>query len=64
MDAETKERYDFYLHIMAHYRLGRSYNDEWLRFAAEEEDKYLDNEQDLDYTVKRIMERAKMVFEG
>ena len=64
MDEETKERYDFYLHIMAHYRLGRSYNDEWLRFAAEEEDKYLDNEQDLDYTVKRIMERAKMVFEG
>ena len=64
MDAETKERYEFYLHVMAHYRLGRSYNEEWLRFAAEEEEKYLNNEQDLDYTVKRILERAKMVLEG
>ncbi len=64
MDEETKERYDFYLHVMAHYRLGRSYNEEWLRFAAAEEDKYLNDEQDLDYTVKRILERAKMVLEG
>ncbi|MBE6725786.1 MAG: carbohydrate ABC transporter substrate-binding protein [Ruminococcaceae bacterium] len=64
MDEETKERYEFYLHVMAHYRLGRSYNDEWLRFAVEERNKYLNSEQDLDFTVKRIMERARMVFEG
>ena len=64
MDAETQERYEFYLHVMAHYRLGRSYNEEWLRFAVAEEDKYLNDEQDLEYTVKRIMDRAKMVLEG
>ena len=64
MDAETQAHYDFYLHVMSHYRLSRSYQQEWLNFAAEEERKYLSDEQDLDYTVQRIMDRAKMVMEG
>ena len=37
---------------------------EWIHFAGAEAWKYLDDEQDLDYTVKRIIERAKMVIEG
>ena len=39
-------------------------NDEWLHYAGSEAWKYLASEQDLDYTVKRILERAKMVLEG
>ena len=37
---------------------------EWVNFAGAEAWKYLDDEQDLDYTVDRIVERAKMVLEG
>ena len=64
MDDQTKQRYAFYLHVMAHYRLGRTYQTDWLDFAAAEEKRYLNNEQDLDYTVKRIIDRAKMVLNG
>ena len=37
---------------------------EWVNFAGTETWKYLEDEQDLDYTVDRIVERAKMVLEG
>ena len=41
-----------------------AFNDEWLNYAGSEAWKYLNDEQDLDYTVSRILERAKMVLEG
>ena len=37
---------------------------EWINFAGEEGWRYINSEQDLEYTVKRIFERAKMVLEG
>ncbi|MBR5680231.1 MAG: extracellular solute-binding protein, partial [Clostridia bacterium] len=37
---------------------------EWMNFAGEEGWKYMNSEQDLDYTVRRILDRAKMVMEG
>ena len=39
-------------------------NGEWLDYAGSEAWKYLNDEQDLDNTVKRILDRAKMVLEG
>ncbi|MCR5682339.1 MAG: hypothetical protein K6G29_07810 [Clostridiales bacterium] len=64
MDEETQENYALYRHIMAHFRVGQEFTDEWLSFAYEEADKYWNNEQDLEYTVERMMNRARMVFEG
>ena len=64
MDAKTRDNYELYLHILSNYKLGRSYTKDWLMFAQDECRRYLDSEQDLDYTVKRILERAKMALEG
>ena len=64
MDAKTRDNYELYLHILSNYKLGRSYTKDWLMFAQDECGRYLASEQDLDYTVKRILERAKMVLEG
>ena len=64
MDAKTRDNYELYLHILSNYKLGRSYTQDWLLFSLDECNRYLDDLQDLDYTVSRILERAKMVLEG
>ena len=64
MDEKTRENYELYLRILSKYKLTRNYTKDWLMFALDECDLYLNDEQDLDYTVKRILDRAKMVLEG
>ena len=62
MDAKTEENYALYLDCLAHMKLGVSYG-EWDRFANEEAQKYWNDQQDLDYTVQRIIDRAKLILE-
>ena len=64
MDEKTRDNYELYLHILSKFKLGRNYTKDWLLFALEECNRYLVSEQDLDYTVRRILDRAKMVMEG
>ena len=62
MDAKTEENYALYLDCLAHMKLGVSYG-EWDRFANEEAEKYWNDQQDLDYTVQRIIDRAKLILD-
>ena len=60
----SKKNWETYLSLMPYFRTQIPFMYEWVDYAEEELQKYLNNEQDLDYTVKRILERAKMVLEG
>ena len=60
----AKRNWGLYLDALRHVRLQPAFFDEWGSFAGAEEQKYLNDEQDLDYTVKRILDRAKMVLVG
>ena len=55
---------DAYRDAEPHFVTVPALNGEWVDYAGSEAWKYLNDEQDLDYTVKRILERAKMVLEG
>ncbi len=61
---EAKRNWRIVLDAMRYYTIQPAFYDEWTVYAFAEEEKYLNDEQDLDYTVKRILERAKMVLEG
>ena len=60
----AKKNWETYLSLMPYFRRQIPFISEWVDYAEEELQKYLNNEQDLDYTVKRILERAKMALEG
>ena len=60
----AKHNWKVYLDAMRYFTLRPAYVGDWISFADEEQEKYLNDEQDLDYTVRRILERAKMVMEG
>ena len=60
----ARRNWDLYLDALRHVRLQPAFYDEWMVYASAEEEKYLNDEQDLDNTVKRILDRAKMVLEG
>ena len=60
----AKENWEIYRSLMPYFRTQVPFTSEWADYAGEELRKYLNDEQDLDYTVKRIMDRAKMVLEG
>ncbi len=62
MDEKTAYNYSLYLDCLSHMKLGRT-NKEWLGFAIEQERKYINDEQDLDYTVELIYNRAKLIME-
>ncbi len=63
MDEKTAENFALYLDYLKYAKLGPSYVDEWLRFAADEAEKYWNDQQDLDYTVTRIIDRAKLILD-
>ena len=63
MDEKTAHNFELYLDVLKYAKLGPSYVDEWLRFAAEEAEKYWNDQQDLDYTVQRIIDRAKLILD-
>ncbi|MBR4959882.1 MAG: extracellular solute-binding protein, partial [Clostridia bacterium] len=63
MDEKTAHNFGLYLEVLKYAKLGPSYVDEWLRFAADEQSKYLNDQQDLDYTVQRIIDRAKLILD-
>ena len=63
MDEKTAHNFELYCEILKYAKLGPSYVDEWLRFANDEAEKYFDDAQDLDYTVERILNRAKMILD-
>ena len=60
----AKKNWETYLSLMPYFRTQIPFTNEWADYAYVELWKYLNNEQDLDYTVKRILDRAKMVLEG
>ncbi len=60
----ARSNWERYLAMMPYFRTQAPYTAEFVGFAEEESAKYLHNEQDLDYTVKRIIDRAKMVLNG
>ena len=60
----AKKNWETYLSLMPYFRTQIPFTNEWADYAYVELWKYLNDEQDLDYTVKRILERAKMVLEG
>ena len=60
----AKKNWETYLSLMPYFRTQIPFTGEWVAYANAELWKYLNDEQDLDYTVKRILERAKMVLEG
>ena len=64
LDDEWLGYLDAYRDAEPYFVTVPAFNDEWLHYAGSEAWKYLNDEQDLDYTVKRILERAKMVLEG
>ena len=61
---EAKKNWETYRSLMPYFRTQIPFTNEWSAFAHEELWSYLNDEQDLDYTVKRILDRAKMVVEG
>ncbi|MBR5680878.1 MAG: carbohydrate ABC transporter substrate-binding protein [Clostridia bacterium] len=61
---EAKRNWELYREAMRSAVAEPLFLDEWLYFANEEEEKYLNDEQDLDYTVKRILDRAGMILKG
>ena len=63
MDEKTAHNFGLYTELLKYAKLGPSYVDEWLRFAADEQSKYLNDQQDLDYTVQRIIDRAKLILD-
>lgn len=63
MDEATRRNFQLYLDCLKHLRLSRSYTEQWLDYAAGQEEKYYADEQDLDYTVKLILDRARMVMD-
>ncbi len=63
MDEKTAHNFELYLDVLKYAKLGPSYVDEWLRFAGDEQSKYLNDQQDLDYTVQRIIDRAKLILD-
>ena len=63
MDEKTTHNFGLYTELLKYAKLGPSYVDEWLRFAGDEQSKYLNDQQDLDYTVERIIERAKLILD-
>ena len=60
----AKKNWETYLSLMPYFRTQVPFTNEWADYAYVELWKYLNDEQDLDYTVKRILDRAKMVLEG
>lgn len=60
----AKKNWETYLSLMPYFRTQIPFISEWVDYAEEELQKYLNNEQDLDYTVRRILDRAKMALEG
>ena len=60
----AKRNWEVYLDAMRYFTLRPAYVGDWISFADAEQEKYLNDEQDLDYTVRRILDRAKMVMEG
>jgi Bacterial extracellular solute-binding protein. len=62
MDEKTTQNMALYLNILSHVNVKRTYL-EWIRFAAAECEKYYNDEQDLDYTVEFIYNRAKLMLE-
>ncbi len=63
MDEKTAHNFELYSEVLKYAKLGPSYVDEWLRFAADEAEKYWNDQQDLDYTVQRIIDRAKLILD-
>lgn len=63
MDEKTAENFALYLDYLKYAKLGPSYVDEWLQFANDEAEKYWNDSQDLDYTVQRIIDRAKLILD-
>ena len=63
MDEKTAHNFGLYTELLKYAKLGPSYVDEWLRFAADEAEKYWNDQQDLDYTVQRIIDRAKLILD-
>ena len=60
----AKENWANYREAMQYFRAFVPSTGGWYSYAEEEMMKYLNDEQDLDYTVRRILDRAKMVMEG
>ena len=63
MDEKTAHNFELYLDVLKYAKLGPSYVDEWLRYAADEAEKYWNDEQDLDLTVQHIIDRAKLILD-
>ena len=63
MDEKTAHNFGLYTELLKYAKLGPSYVDEWLRFAADEAEKYWNDSQDLDLTVQRIIDRAKLILD-
>lgn len=62
MDEKTAQNMALYLDVLSRVKVKRNYF-EWNRFADEESEKYYNDEQDLDYTVELIYNRAKLMLE-
>ncbi len=60
----AKENWANYREAMQYFRAFIPATDGWYSYAEEEMRKYIADEQDLEYTVERILDRAKMVLEG
>ena len=63
MDEKTAHNFALYTEVLKYAKLGPSYVDEWLRHAADEAEKYWNDEQDLDLTVQHIIDRAKLILD-
>lgn len=60
---KAEKNFQIYLDVLANSRPRYSHDNEIFRFMNDEAEKYYNDEQDLDYTVEKIYERAKMIFE-
>ncbi|MDD4773982.1 MAG: hypothetical protein PHZ09_10355, partial [Eubacteriales bacterium] len=62
MDEKTAYNYSLYLDCLSYMKPGGTYT-EWRIFAKEQAEKYENDEQDLDYAVELIYNRAKLMLE-
>ncbi len=63
ISEKAEECFQIYLNVLANSRPRYSHDSETLRFMNAEAEKYYNDEQDLDYTVEKILARARMIFE-